>query len=210
MYLQHACQRTNEATSLLPIIIREYESSASPRDLSPLVSVMVPIVTVPASPTTNQNISDAALPPPDYSMQGPDLACDQEQLDYPARPMTPGEEEIMRIYEDEVYRPPESGYDRETRRFPDKKILCQTREICSAEDEPDAGDTALGRAALHRSDVSLAEDEPDAGDAALGRAALHRSVVSSTEERDYTETGDTTHWSSSSSQTCHRSRRRRR
>ena len=119
-------------------------------------------------------------------MQGLDLACDQKQLDYLARPMTPGEEEIMGIYEDEVYRPPESGYDRETRRFPDKKILCQTREICSA------------------------EDEPDAGDAALGRAALHRSVVSSTEERDDTETGDTTHWSSSSSQTCHRSRRRRR
>ena len=37
-------------------------------------------------------------------MQGFDLACNPEQLDYPvARPMTPGEEEIMMIYEDEVY-----------------------------------------------------------------------------------------------------------
>ena len=58
------------------IIIHEYassESSASPRDLSLLVSRMGPIVTVPATPTTDQNISDAALSPPDYSMQGPDL-----------------------------------------------------------------------------------------------------------------------------------------
>jgi len=31
------------------------------------------MVTVPATPTTDQNISDAALSPPDYSMQGPDL-----------------------------------------------------------------------------------------------------------------------------------------
>ena len=60
-------------------------------------------------PTTDQNISDAALSSPDDSMQGTDLACDPEQLDYPARPMTPGEE-IMRC--------------------PDKEILCQTRETC--------------------------------------------------------------------------------
>ena len=40
-------------------------------------------------------------------MQGPDLAVDLEQLAYPARPMSPGEEEIMRIYEDGVYRPPD-------------------------------------------------------------------------------------------------------
>ena len=33
------------------------------------------------------------------------LAGDLVQLDYPARPITPGEEEIMRIYEDGVYRP---------------------------------------------------------------------------------------------------------
>ena len=61
-------------------------------------------------------------------MQGLDLACDQKQLDYLARPMTPGEEEIMGIYEDEVYRPPESGYDRETRR--EKPGGFQIRRFC--------------------------------------------------------------------------------
>ena len=40
-------------------------------------------------PTTDQNISDAALSSPDDAMQGTDLACDPEQLDYPARPLTP-------------------------------------------------------------------------------------------------------------------------
>ncbi len=34
------------------------------------------------------------------SLQGPNLACDLEQLDY-----TPGEEEIMTIYKDGVYWP---------------------------------------------------------------------------------------------------------
>ena len=52
-----------------PIIILECEpidSSASPRDLSPLVSGTAPIVTVPASPTTDQDVSDEAL----YSRAG--------------------------------------------------------------------------------------------------------------------------------------------
>jgi len=40
--------------------------------------------------------------------------------------------------------------------------------VGSAEDEPDAGDTALGRAALHRTVVGSTEDDPDVGDAALG------------------------------------------
>ena len=40
-------------------------------------------------------------------MQGSDLAGDLEQLEYPYRPMTPGEEEIMRIYEDKVFWPPD-------------------------------------------------------------------------------------------------------
>ena len=31
-------------------------------------------------------------------MQGPDLVCDPEQLEYQNRPMTPGEEEIIGIY----------------------------------------------------------------------------------------------------------------
>ena len=91
-------QRRPPASS--PIIIQEYassESSASPRDLSPMVSRMCHIVTEPSSPTTDQNKPDAALTSPDDSMQGPDLACDLEQLDYP------GEEEIKRIYKHKVY-----------------------------------------------------------------------------------------------------------
>ena len=92
------------------------ESSASPRDLSPMVSGAGPIVTIPASPTTDQNISDAALSSPDNAMQGSDLAGDLEQPDYPTRPMTPGEEEIKRSI-------PTSGYNLETRRFLEKEIL---------------------------------------------------------------------------------------
>ena len=69
-----------------PIIIHKYassKSSASPR------------------------VSEAALSSSDDSMQGSDLAGDLEQLEYPYRPMTPGEEEIMRIYEDKVFWPPD-------------------------------------------------------------------------------------------------------
>jgi len=97
-------QRRPPASS---IIMHEYlssESSASPRDLSPLVSGTDPIVTIPASPTMDQNISDAPLSSPDDSVYG--VSGNQEQLEYPYRPMTPGEE-IMRIYEDGVYRPPD-------------------------------------------------------------------------------------------------------
>ena len=43
----------------------------------------------------------------DYSRQGFNFACNLEQLDYPARPLTLGAEEIMRIYENRVYRPPD-------------------------------------------------------------------------------------------------------
>ena len=89
-------QRRSPASS--PIIMHEYassESSESPRDFSLLVSGPGPIVTVPASPTTDQDILDAALSSPDDSMQG--IAGDTEHLDYPTRPMTPGVEQIMRI-----------------------------------------------------------------------------------------------------------------
>ena len=64
-------QRRPSASS--PIIIHEFassESSVSPR------------------------VSEAALSSM-YRVTG-----DQEQLEYPYRPMTPGEEEIMMIYED--------------------------------------------------------------------------------------------------------------
>ena len=40
-------------------------------------------------------------------MQGPDLVCDPEQIEYQDRPMTPGEKEIMSIYEDGIFRPPD-------------------------------------------------------------------------------------------------------
>ena len=71
-------QRRPPASS--PIIMHEYassESSASPRDLSPLVSGTDLIVTIPVSSTMDQNISDAALSSPDDSMYG--VAGDQEQ-----------------------------------------------------------------------------------------------------------------------------------
>jgi len=40
-------------------------------------------------------------------MQGPDLACDPEKLENLYRPITPSEEEIMRIYEDRIFCPPD-------------------------------------------------------------------------------------------------------
>ena len=40
----------------------------------------------------------ARLTTPDYPLQGTDLAGDLEQPKDPNRPMTPGEEKIMRIY----------------------------------------------------------------------------------------------------------------
>ena len=63
------------------IIIPGYassESSASLRDLSPLVSGTDLIVTITASPTMDQNMSDAALFSPNDSLFG--VASNQEQL----------------------------------------------------------------------------------------------------------------------------------
>ena len=57
------------------------------------------------SPTADQNISESTLSSPDDSLQI--HAGDSVQLDYRARPMIPREEEIMRIYEDRVYPPPD-------------------------------------------------------------------------------------------------------
>ena len=39
--------------------------------------------------SASPRITDAALSSTDDSMQGPDLACNPEQLEYPARPITP-------------------------------------------------------------------------------------------------------------------------
>ena len=82
--------------------------------------------------------------------------------------MTPEEEEIMRIYEDRVYQPPDLIKRPEGFQI---RIICVrpgSPVVSSAEDEPDARDTALGRAALPRSNIEAAEDEPKAGGAALG------------------------------------------
>ena len=77
-------------------------SSASPMYLSPLVSGTAQIVTVLANPTTDQDASDEA---PDSRVGSIDRdSQDMEQLEYQYRPMTPGEEEIMRIHEDVIYQ----------------------------------------------------------------------------------------------------------
>ena len=49
----------------------------------------------------------AALYSAEDSIQEPNLACCQEQLEYQYRPRTPGDEEILRIYEDRIYCPPD-------------------------------------------------------------------------------------------------------
>lgn len=72
MDLLHACRRTKEDTRLLP---HHYARIG-----------MLQLQT-----RTNQILLYDSL-------QGPNLACDLEQLDY-----TPGEEEIMTIYKDGVY-----------------------------------------------------------------------------------------------------------
>ena len=85
------------------IIIHKYagsESSDTPSYLSPLVSGAGPLLTVPVSHTSVSTLSS-----PDDSMQG--VTGDSEQPDYPVRPVTPGEEELMRIHEDGGYCPPD-------------------------------------------------------------------------------------------------------
>ena len=221
MYLYHACQKTKEATSLLPpSIMHEYASSefsASQRDLTLLVA---DIVTIPASPTMDQNISDAALSSPDASFYK--VAGDQEQLEYPYRPRTPGEEEIMRIYKDGVYKPLdiiELPVGFQTQRFC-VRLGRTVMESAAESDDPEFRDAAHCRAALHRPDIeSVAElddldfrdaahcraafhrpnvesaakpDEPDSGDAAPYRAALHRPVVQAAEAGDDLDSGDAT------------------
>ncbi len=123
------------------------ESSASTRDLSPLVSGTDPIGTIPASPTMDQNISDAA---PDDSMYG--VAGDQEQLEYPYRPMTQGEEETVRIYKDGVCQPPDmiegpGGFQIQRYYFRPKRPIM---ESSTKPDYPEFGDAAHCRVALHR------------------------------------------------------------
>ena len=70
--LYHACQRTKEATSLLP---HHYKWIC----ILGILSIT--------------KISDAALSSPDYPLQEPYLAGDLEKLEDQARPMTPGAED---------------------------------------------------------------------------------------------------------------------
>jgi len=52
-------------------------------------------------------VPEAALNSAEDSIQRLNLACGQDQLEYQYKPMTPGEEEISRIYEDGIYCPPD-------------------------------------------------------------------------------------------------------
>ena len=132
------------------------ESSASPRDLSPLVSGTDSIVSNPASLTMDQNISDAALSSPDDSMYGVD--SDQEQLEYPYRPMTQGEEETVRIYKDGVCQHSDmiegpGGF--QIQRYcvrPRRPII----ESSTKPNVPEFGNDAHCRTALHRTVASPA------------------------------------------------------
>ena len=98
-------------------------------------------------------------------MRGPNLSVYLKQLKYLYRPMTPAEEEIMRIYEDGIYRPPditEKPGGLQIKRFgvrPGRRCSLQT--------------------ALNGSVVVAAEEQDDleARDAATYGAACHRTVV---------------------------------
>ena len=101
--------------------------SASPRDLSPLVSGMMEIVTALASLTTDQSGPDETFGPPDGSYNRNTKGIEQlvllrfkeapsspsgdiqdiVQSEYQYRPMAQGEEEIMRIYVDKIYGSPD-------------------------------------------------------------------------------------------------------
>jgi hypothetical protein len=67
-----------------------------------------------------------------HSIKGHDLVCDPEQLEYQYRPITPGEEKIIRIYEDKIYPPPD--------------MTEKPREVCRQKDPVlDPGEAALYR-----------------------------------------------------------------
>ena len=96
-------------------------------------------------------ISYAALSSTDYPLQGTNLAGDLEQLEDPARPMTPEAEDDPDAGDAALYRP--------------------VVKVVEAGDDLDAGDASPYRASLHKPIVEAAEvgDDPDAGDAALYR-----------------------------------------
>ena len=102
-------------------------------------------------PTTDQSISDAAISTPDHSMQGPELAGDPQQLDYPARPMTPRAEDYPVAEDAALYR------QLFTNLFQSK----QKNQMILMEE------TLFSQTALHRPVVESEEKEDDlnAGDA---------------------------------------------
>ena len=134
MYLYHACQRTKEDTSLLPhhYTIHEYASSES---------------------SASSRISDATLFSSDYPLQLTDLAGNLEQLEDPARPLTPDEADMgdAAPYRAALHRP--------------------FVEAVEAGDDFAAEEAVPYRAANHRPVVEAAEagDDPDARDAVLYR-----------------------------------------
>ena len=101
---------------------------------------------------------DTALFSPDDSMDR--VTGDYEQLEHPHRPMTPGEEEILRIYEDGVYRPPDmfeipGGF--QLQRFcgrPGRPV-----KEAAEPDDPEFGDAAHCREANHRSVMGSASSK---------------------------------------------------
>ena len=127
MYFYMSVREQRRPPASSPIIMHEYalpESSASPKDLSPLVSGTDLIVTILASSTMDQNITDAALSSPyDVKSCWWSRAVRIYLQTYDTR--------RRRDYEDiQEWSILASGYDWETRRFPDMEVLCQTRETC--------------------------------------------------------------------------------
>ncbi len=104
LYLFYPYQRNKEETGLLS---HQYSGGCFFRFISiPKGSIFIgtaQIVTVPASPTTDQDALDEA---PDSRVGSIDRDTqDMEQLEYQYRPMTPGEEEIMKIHEKVIHCP---------------------------------------------------------------------------------------------------------
>ena len=102
--------------------------------LSSLVSGTAPIVTIPASPTTEQDVSDEALYSPACSMNG--ATSDKEQLGYPGHTSPATDQPIQS--QTRIYSPAGSinratgdieqlGYPGNTSPTTDQPIQPQTR-----------------------------------------------------------------------------------
>ena len=121
------------------------------------------------------------------------LNGDTKNTNIKYRPMTPGEEEIMRIYEDGIYLLEKPGglqiYGsgiREGRSYLMKTALRYLVVEAAEPDDSENGITAHCGTALHRPVVEpLAEPEDsENGDATHCGTALHRSIVETVEEKE--------------------------